>query len=120
MSGKYHAAHAFRGNMNNIDNNHNHLILHEELLFTFEHMVTLIHQMSDSQYQSMDIYINNCSHLHTQYLEARKILSSEGFNDYIIRCDSQLYYNLQSMILSFKVISNLISNLSEIIKKKQQ
>lgn len=104
--------------MNNVEHHHHYLIRHEALIFTFEHMVTLIHQMSDNQYHSLDIYVNNCVHLQKQHCEATKILSYEGFSDYIISNDPQLYYNLQSMILSFKVISNLISNLNEILKKK--
>lgn len=106
--------------MNNVKNNHNHLVLHEELIFTFEHMVTLIHQMSDNKYNSMDVYINNCFHLHTRHQEVREILSHEGFTDYVIHNDPQLYYNMQSMIISFKVISNLINNLNEILKKKNK
>ncbi|HAU5563721.1 hypothetical protein VH86_09220 [Pantoea sp. BL1] len=89
---------------------------HRELMTRFEQMNMLLHQMTDGDYQSLDVYINNCNHLCSQINAAMTSLREREFEDYLMQHDPALFYNLQSVMLSVKMLKNLLENLAGTMK----
>lgn len=90
---------------------------HREVMSQFEQINALLHQLTDGEYSSLDIYMNNCNHLREQVNQSMIILRDRDFEEYLIQNDAALYYNLQSVMLAVQFIKNLLENLANTMKR---
>ncbi|MCA1179815.1 MULTISPECIES: hypothetical protein [unclassified Pantoea] len=82
----------------------------------FEHINSLLLQLTDGSYNALDTYLNNCNHLREHINGAMSLLRERNFEEYIIENDAALYYNLQSVMLAMQMLKNLLENLAGTMK----
>ena len=90
---------------------------HCELMNQFEQINALLHQLTDGEYSSLDIYLNNLNHLREQIGQSLTMLRNRDFEEYLMQNDTALFYNLQSVILAVQVLKNLLENLASTMKR---
>ncbi|ORM71763.1 hypothetical protein [Pantoea rwandensis] len=90
---------------------------HRELMLRFEQMNMLLHQLTDGEYHSLDVYMNNCNHLREQVRIAMALLRNSEFEEYLIQNDAALFYNLQSVMLAVSMLKNFLENLSGTMRR---
>ncbi|WP_313689335.1 hypothetical protein [Pantoea sp.] len=90
---------------------------HQEILIKFEQVNTLLQQLTDGIYQSLDVYMNNCNHLRELINQTLVLLRNKEFEAYLIQNDAALYYNLQSVMLAVQILRNLLDNLTGAMKR---
>lgn len=89
---------------------------HRTLMTLFEQVNVLLHQLTDGTYYSLDVYMNNCNHLRDKVNAAMTLLREREFEDYLVKNDTALYYNLQSVMLAIQMLKNLLENLAGTMK----
>ncbi|WP_255602779.1 MULTISPECIES: hypothetical protein [unclassified Pantoea] len=107
----------FHGEIMDINEFIKHGKHHRELMTQFEQVNILLHQLTDGNYQSLDVYMNNCNHLREQINSAMGLLRNREFEEYLIQHDAALYYNLQSVMLAVQMLKNLLENLAGTMKR---
>lgn len=90
---------------------------HQELLLKFEQVNTLLQQLTDGIYQSLDVYMNNCNHLRDLVNQTFALLRNKEFEAYLLQNDAALFYNLQSVMLAVQILRNLLDNLTGTMKR---
>lgn len=85
---------------------------HRELLGKFEQVNSLLHQLTDGAYHCLEVCMTNCNHLRELVNHAMAMLHNPDFEEYLIRNDAALYYNLQSVMLAVRMVKNMMENLA--------
>ncbi|MBK0004759.1 MULTISPECIES: hypothetical protein [Erwiniaceae] len=92
---------------------------HRELMTKFEQINALLHQLTDGDYLSLEVYMNNCNHLREQINRAMALTRNRDFEEYLIKNDTSLYYNLQSVMLAVRLLKNFLENIASTVKYSQ-
>ncbi|AIA72066.1 hypothetical protein ECA3244 [Pectobacterium atrosepticum SCRI1043] len=85
------------------------------LLTEFEHMTTLLTQLMNSDYRTLDLYLNNCSHLILRFTAIYKLIGKPEFEDYLKHHDAALYYNVNSVGLALRLFENMLTNMRDML-----
>ncbi|ACX87051.1 hypothetical protein F6Q07_14475 [Pectobacterium parmentieri] len=85
------------------------------LLAEFEHMTTLLTQLMNSDYRTLDLYLNNCRHLILRFTEIYKLIGKPEFEHYLKHHDAALYYNVNSVGLALRLFENMLTNMRDML-----
>ncbi|GEM_PF-1242749 len=103
--------------MENIQELTTHVEQHRELIDQFEQITVMLNQLTEGCYQSLEVYMNNCCHLRDKINEAKALMFSRSFEQYLLRHDAVLYYSLQSVVIAVGITKNMLDNLNGCLKR---
>lgn len=93
---------------------------HRELIQTYEHIDTLLSQMTNQEYADLSIYLNNLMHMERYQNVISALYSDSDFYHWLKVNDIDLYICIEAIQLSFGILSNLVSNLRNVFAPLRQ